>query len=319
MEYQDYYGILGVEKDASQADIQRAYRKLARQYHPDINKDPQAETKFKQIGEAYEVLKDPEKRAKYDQFGSAWKTARQTGAPPPGWEEFHFDFGGPGAGGGRGFDFGAGPSGFSSFFEMLFGGGRPGGWSTRGQQQTVPRRGADYESRLRLSLEDLARGGKRQVTLGDPETGRSQMIEITVPKGIGPGQKMRLAGKGGPGANGGPRGDLLLEIELEPHPHFRVDGRDLLTTVDVPAWLAALGGEAEVPTLGGSSKIKLPGGSSSGRKIRLRGKGLPKTDGTRGDLYAEVRIVVPESLGEDEKRLFEKMRELAESQEPQPA
>jgi curved DNA-binding protein len=313
VEYRDYYGTLGVDKNAGQADIQKAYRKLARKYHPDINKDPAAEARFKQIGEAYEVLKDPEKRAKYDQYGSAWKNAQRTGAPPPGWEGVEFDFGGPGGAGG--FDFGGtGPSGFSSFFEMLFGGGGPfagaGGFpggSGRGQQ-AAPRRGGDQESQIAITLEELAQGGKRQLTLSDPSNGRSETLEVTIPKGLRPGQKIRLAGKGGRGAMGGSPGDLLLQVNLEPHPHFRIEGDDLVGPVEVSPSIAALGGEANVRTLDGPTKIKLPPGSSSGRRIRLRGKGLPRSGGERGDQFAEVKIVVPRTLTEEQKRLFEQLQ-----------
>jgi curved DNA-binding protein len=313
VEYRDYYGTLGVEKNASQADIQRAYRKLARKYHPDINKDPAAEARFKQIGEAYEVLKDPEKRAKYEQYGSAWKNAQRTGSPPPGWEGVQFDFGGPGGGSG-GFDFGGtGPSGFSSFFEMLFGGGGPfaggGGFpGGSGRAQQAPRRGGDQEAQIAITLEELAQGGKRQITLTDPSNGRSETLEVTIPKGLRPGQRIRLAGKGGRGALGGSAGDLLLQINLEPHSHFRIEGDDLVGPVEVSPSTAALGGEASVRTLDGPTKIKLPPGSSSGRRIRLRGKGLPRSGGERGDQYAEVKIVVPRTLSEEQRRLFEQLQ-----------
>ena len=313
VEFRDYYGTLGVDKSASQADIQRAYRKLARKYHPDINKESGAEARFKQIGEAYEVLKDPEKRAKYDQYGSAWKNAQRTGAPPPGWEGVQFDFGGPGQGG---FDFGgAGPSGFSSFFEMLFGGGGPfagaagGGFpGGGGRAQQAPRRGGDQEAQIAVSLEELSQGGKRQITLTDPSNGRSETLEVTIPKGLRPGQKIRLAGKGGRGVMGGTAGDLLLQINLEPHSHFKVEGDDLVGPVEVSPSIAALGGEASVRTLDGSTKIKLPPGSSSGRRIRLRGKGLPRAGGERGDQFAEVRIVVPRELTDEQRRLFEELQ-----------
>ena len=311
VEYRDYYGTLGVDKNASQSDIQRAYRKLARKYHPDINKEASAEAKFKQIGEAYEVLKDPEKRAKYDQFGSAWKNAERTGAPPPGWEGVQFDFGGPGGGSG-GFDFGGtGPSGFSSFFEMLFGGGGPfagGGFGGTRPQQPTQRRGGDQESQIAVSLEELTQGGKRQITLTDPGNGRSETLEVTIPKGLRPGQKIRLAGKGGRGLMGGAAGDLLLQINLEPHSHFKVEGDDLVVPVEVSPSTAALGGEASVRTLDGSTRIKLPPGSSSGRRIRLRGKGLPRAGGERGDQFAEVKIVVPRELSEEQRRLFEELQ-----------
>jgi curved DNA-binding protein len=314
VEYRDYYGTLGVDKNASQAEIQRAYRKLARKYHPDINKEASAEAQFKQIGEAYEVLKDPEKRAKYDQFGSAWKNAERTGAPPPGWEGVQFDFGGPGGGAG-GFDFGGtGPSGFSSFFEMLFGSGGPfagggafAGAGASGRGQPAPRRGGDQESQLPITLEELSSGGKRQVTLQDPSTGRTETLEVTIPKGLRPGQKIRLAGKGGRGAFGGPAGDLLLQIELEPHPYFRVEGDDLVAPVEVSPSTAALGGDVSVRTLDGSTRIKLPAGSSSGRRIRLRGRGLPRAAGERGDQYAEVKIVVPHTLNDEQRRLFNEL------------
>ena len=309
MAYHNYYEILGVDKGASEADIQRAYRKLARQYHPDINKDASAESKFKQIGEAYEVLKNADKRAKYDQFGSAWKTAQQTGAPPPGWEGFDFA---PG----EGFDFGAGPSGFSSFFEMLFGGGGAKTWSPH--QQSTPRRGADLESTIKVTLEELTAGGKRQITLQHRETGQHQRLEISLPAGARPGQRIRLSGKGSPGSMGAAPGDLLLKIELVPHPHFRVEGTNLLTTIDIPPWLAALGGEARVRTLEGDATIKLPGGSSSGRKIRLRGRGLGRAKDERGDLYGEVRIVVPESPTESERELYQGLASLSDEEEVSP-
>jgi curved DNA-binding protein len=313
VEYRDYYGTLGVDKGASQADIQRAYRKLARKYHPDINKESGAEARFKQIGEAYEVLKDPDKRAKYDQYGSAWKNAQHTGAPPPGWEGVQFDFGGPGQGG---FDFsGTGPSGFSSFFEMLFGGGGPfagaagGGFPGGGARaQQAPRRGGDQESQIAVSLEELAQGGKRQITLTDPSNGRSETLEVTIPKGLRPGQKIRLAGKGGRGMMGGTAGDLLLQINLEPHSHFKVEGDDLVAPVEVSPSIAALGGETSVRTLDGSTRIKLPPGSSSGRRIRLRGKGLPRAGGERGDQFVEVKIVVPRELTDEQRRLFEELQ-----------
>ena len=305
MEYHDYYGTLGVDKKASQADIQRAYRKLARQYHPDINRDAGAEARFKEIGEAYEVLKDPDKRSKYDRFGKAWKTQQATGAPPPGWEDVRFDFGtGPG-----GFDFGDGPSGFSSFFDMLFGGGGAGagggGWAPR--QQAAPRRGADHRSTIVVGLEDIVRGATRKLSLTDPETHQTQTLEIKVPRGVRPGQKIRLAGKGGHGTQGGSPGDLLLEVELRPHPSFKVDGDDLVTPIPVSPSVAALGGEVSVPTLDGPKAVKLPAGSSSGRRIRLKNQGLPTQNNRRGDLYGEVKIVVPSELDDEQRSLFERL------------
>jgi curved DNA-binding protein len=302
LDYQDYYGTLGVDKKATANEIQRAYRKLARTYHPDINKDPAAELKFKQIGEAYEVLKDPEKRSKYDRYGSAWKSAQATGSPPPGWENFNFGSGGsPG-----GFDFGQGASGFSSFFDMLFGGG--GGqpnWSS--QASMGPRKGANLESRLSIQLEDSAQGAKRRLTLSDPQSGERQEVDVSIPRGIRSGQKIRLPGKGAPGLNGGPAGDLLLQVSIEPHSHFRVEGANLLSYLDVPPWIGALGGTASVRTLNGSATVKLPPGSSSGRRIRLKDKGLPKAGGGNGDLLAEVRIVIPKHLSKRQTELFKEL------------
>ena len=306
MQYQDYYSVLGVGKDATPTEIQRSYRKLARTYHPDINKDPDAEARFKEIGEAYEVLKDSEKRTKYDRYGKAWNSAQSTGAAPPGWDGFRFDFG---SGGGGGFDFERGPSGFSSFFDMLFGNRSDArGW---GPSQAGPRRGADHESLLAVRLEETAHGGRRKISITDPRTGGQQTLEVKIPQGVRDGRKIRLAGKGAPGINGGPAGDLLLRIEIEPHSHFRIDGADLHSYLEVSPSIAALGGHAEVRTLDDPATVKLPPGSSSGRKIRLRGKGLPlrpsRGPSGRGDLYAEVRIVVPQELSEEEKTLFEQL------------
>jgi curved DNA-binding protein len=310
LDYKDYYAILGVKKDASQEDIQKAYRKLARKYHPDVNKAPEADVKFKEIGEAYEALKDPEKRQKYDQFGSAWKRAQQTGSPPPGWEGIHFDFGDLG---GQGFDFGGG-EGFSSFFEMLFGGagGRRGrgagaGFEGFGGGFGGQRGGGDTEATIHLTLEEALRGGKREITLSDPNTGQRKTLSVKIPEGVRAGQRIRLGGQGQPGAGGGPAGDLYLRIEIEPDPRFRVEGSDLHTSVPVAPWEAALGGDAEVQTLDGPVRVKIPPGSSTGRKIRLRGRGLPKADGEKGDLLAEIRIVVPEKLSERERELFEQL------------
>jgi len=321
LDYKDYYATLNVKKDATQEEIQKAYRKLARKLHPDVNKDPQSEVKFKEIGEAYEVLKDPDKRKKYDQFGVDWKRAQQTGAPPPGWEGVHFDFGG--GQGFEGFDFGGmggGEGGFSSFFEMLFGGGAPGrrgarrgGFGASGFGGAFGGgAGGDSEAQISLTLEEAARGGTREITLADPSTGQRRTLSVRIPEGIRPGQKIRLAGQGQPGLDGGQAGDLLLKVEILPDPRFRIEGSDIHTTVPVTPWEAALGGEAEVETPTGRLRVKIPAGSSSGRKIRLRGKGLAKAGGAkgdRGDLLAEIRVVVPETLTDRERELFEELAE----------
>lgn len=326
MDFKDYYATLGVKKDASQEEIQKAYRKLARKYHPDVNKEPGAEAKFKEIGEAYEVLKDADKRKKYDQFGSAWKARQGGGGPPPGWENIRWDVGGPGGGGG--FDFGdmggmggfGGAEGFSSFFEMLFGrgaggpgrgagfggrAGRPGGGGPFTAQ------GSDAEAQLALSLEEAANGVAREITLTDG-TGERKTLSVKIPAGVKPGQRIRLSGQGGPGLGGGAAGDLYLKVEIEPHPRFRLDGTDLHTTLAVSPWEAALGSEAEVPTLNGGVRVRIPPASSSGRKIRLRGKGFPAGGGERGDLYAEIRIVLPEELSGRERELFQQLAAASE-------
>jgi curved DNA-binding protein len=314
LEYKDYYATLGVKKEATQEEVQKAYKKLARKYHPDVNKDASAEAKFKDIGEAYEVLKDPEKRKKYDQYGSAWNSARQTGAPPPGWEGVRFDFGG-GPGGG----FEEGPEGFSSFFDMLFGGSRGGRRSGfggggfggfgagMGGAGGMRRDGADNEATLPLTLEEAAHGGTREISFADPESGERKTLSVKIPAGVRSGQRIRLAGQGSRG-RGGSVGDLLLRIELEPHPRFKVEGTDLHTMLDVAPWEAALGGEATIETLNGDVRVKIPAGSSCGRRIRLRGKGLAHGS-EHGDLIAEIRIVVPSELSPRERELFEELRE----------
>lgn len=316
MDYKDYYATLGVDKKASKDEIQKAYRKLARKYHPDVNRDEGAEDKFKGITEAYEVLKDDEKRRTYDQFGSSWN---QRGGPPPGWQEINFDFGGGGGG----------ASGFSSFFDALFGGagrggrgggspfgggGNPfGGQGFSGQGfsgQGFPGggRGLDQEFTLALTLEEAARGGQRELSLHDPSSGERKSFTVSLPAGVTDGQKVRLRGKGASGP-GGQTGDLYLKIQLRPHKRFRLEGRDIHAELPVTPWHAALGGEASVKTLNGNLKINIPAGSSSGRKIRLRGKGFPNPKGHDGDLFAEIKVMVPETLSDEERELFEKLQE----------
>jgi curved DNA-binding protein len=314
MEFKDYYATLGVGKNATQEEIQRAYRKLARKYHPDVNKAAGAEEKFKEIGEAYEVLKDPEKRTKYDRYGAAWRAAQQSGGtPPPGYEDIWVDLGrSP-----EGFGF----SGFSDFFEQLFGTGRqrtagarsrdagPSGW-----QREWSARGEDQEARLTLSLEEVAQGGQREISLTDPMTRQAKTYVVNIPKGIRAGQRIRLSGQGSKGASGAPAGDLYLYVEILPHPTFRLDGNDLHTVLVAAPWEAALGSEVTLPTLGGAVHVKIPPGSSSGRKIRLRGKGFPDPKGGHGDLYAEIRIVVPEHLSSQERKLFEELARVSSFQ-----
>jgi curved DNA-binding protein len=306
--FRDYYEVLGVSRDASTEDIRRAYRKLAREFHPDVNKDPGAEDRFKEISEAYEVLRDPEKRERYDRLGANWR-AGQDVSDSPGFEGFRPGPGGFGGGGTGGFgdprvEFG--DAGFSDFFEGLFGNrtrtrtGGPGGFDG------FSTRGADQEATLELSLEEAARGGRRRISLG---AGRD--YEVNIPAGVVDGQRIRLAGEGGRGAGGGQSGDLFLRVRLKPHPRFRVEGRDLHVDVRVAPWEAALGASVEVPTLTGSTQVKIPAGSSSGRKLRLKGKGLPSPRGKPGDLYAIVKIVVPKKLAQPERELFEQLAEVS--------
>ena len=299
--YRDYYEILGVPRDASAEDIRRAYRKLARQYHPDLNKDEGAAERFKEVSEAYEVLRDADKRERYDRLGANWKH----GDDVPGAGGFD-----PRAGGFGGFDPGGfggdvrvefGDGDFSDFFESLFGqrgprgarGAGPNGFATRG---------ADQEAVVELSLEEAAAGGQRKISLAD---GRE--YTVTVPTGVRDGQRIRLAGEGQAGAGAGPSGDLFLRVAIKPDPRFRVDGHDLYTDVAVAPWEAALGGSVEVPTLSGSAQVRVPAGSSTGRKLRLRGQGLPDGRGGHGDLYATVRIEVPKRLSDRERELFEQL------------
>ncbi|HEX4494619.1 MAG TPA: DnaJ C-terminal domain-containing protein [Thermoanaerobaculia bacterium] len=313
MDYKDYYASLGVKKDAPQEEIQKAYRKMARKYHPDVNKDPQAEVKFKEIGEAYEVLKDADKRKKYDQFGSNWN---RTGGPPPGYEGF---------GGGGGFDFrdfqGGGGAGFSDFFEMLFGANGPGGRRRGGAPGFggagfggVPQAGGDSEATITLGIEEAVRGGSREIAISDPNTGQRKTLTIRIPAGVRPGQKIRLAGQGAEGMGGGPAGDLLLKVEIAPDPRFRIEGSDILTYVAITPPEAVLGGEADVETPGGTVRVRIPARSSSGRKIRLRERGLAQSGGGKGDLLAEIRIVIPETLSAREIELYKELA--AEAAEP---
>ncbi len=308
MEYKDYYKVLGVRRDASADEIQKAYRKLARKHHPDVATEAGAEARFKEVAEAYEVLKDPEKRAKYDRFGAAWKNVQQGAPPPPGFEGIPFDFG-PGGGGFR-FDLGGG-EGFSSFFEMLFGRGAGGGASERPGWQTGrggwARPGANQEVEITLSLAEAARGGVRELQLHDPQTGQGRALRVNLPPGVRPGQRVRLAGQGEAGHAGGPAGDLLLRVHVAPDSRFRLEGRDLHGQLAVTPWEAALGGQAEVETLDGRVTVRIPPGSSTGRRIRLRGRGFPRPGGEAGDLYVEIRVAVPDQLTDAERELFERL------------
>jgi curved DNA-binding protein len=320
VKFRDYYEVLGVDRTAKQEEIQRAYRKLARKFHPDVNKAPDAEDKFKEINEAYEVLKDPEKREKYDQLGAHWKDG-QDFRPPPGWET-HFDFG-RGAGPGQTEFHWGGTGGFSDFFEALFGGARGRGGPFGGMRGGGPgagwsQAGADQEATIRISLEDAFQGATKTITLQSQSVTpdgqlsvQSKNYEVKIPKGILNGQKIRLAGQGGEGIGGGPRGDLFLKVEIGPHPLYEVDGRDLILKLPLTPWEAVLGAEVEVSTLSGPVSLKIPPGTQSGQKMRLKGKGMPHPKGSPGDLYVVIHIVVPKKPGDRERELFEELRKVS--------
>ncbi len=319
VQFRDYYEVLGVPRTATQEEIQRSYRKLARKYHPDVNKAKDAEDKFKEINEAYEVLKDPDKRGKYDQLGANWK-AGQEFRPPPGWD-VQFDFG-PGRGGQSEFQWG-GSGGFSDFFEALFGGQgfrnayRTGG-GRPGQGQVWAQAGADQEATLRISLEKAFRGATESITLQmqsvtpDGQVSlQEKNYEVKIPAGILTGQKIRLAGQGGPGTGGGPRGDLYLRVEIDPHPVYRLNGRDLTVDLPISPWEAVLGAEVGLMTPAGEVTLKVPPGTQSGQRLRLRAKGMPNPKGASGDLYALINIVVPREPSERERELFQKLQEVS--------
>jgi len=288
MKYKDYYKILGVERSAGEDEIKKAYRKLARKYHPDVSKEANAKEKFQDVSEAYETLRDKEKRAAYDSLGSGFRQG-QDFRPPPDW----FDrFGG----GGRAEDLHGVDLG--ELFESMGLFGRAGRRSRRSFA------GEDYEIPVRLSLEEAASGTERTVQL---DSGAS--FTARIPRGATDGQRLRLRGKGGAGVNGGPAGDLYLTIALAPHPLFRPSGHDLDIEVPLAPWEAALGAEVQIPTLEGRVTMKVPAGSKAGQKLRLSGKGLPKPGGGAGDLYALLSIAVPATLTEAEKKLYEQLRE----------
>lgn len=315
MKYQDYYEVLGVERGASQAEIQKAYRKLARKYHPDINKEKGAAEKFKSIGEAYEVLKDPDKRKKYDALGRNWK-AGQDFRPPPGYEQF-FDFSGA-----RGAQYQQASSqqfrGFSDFFEAIFGGGGFGAQGfdfQSGQREPQEWPGQTQEAQITISLEDAVIGASKTITIGSGDglgmgsAREPRTLQVKVPKGVTEGSTIRLAGQGGKGMGGGKPGDLLLKINIAPHPRFKVEGHNLVTHVQVSPWQAVLGGKVDVPVIGGEVKLSIPPGSQPGRRLRLKGKGIPRRAGESGDLFAEIQVVIPTEISEGERELWEKLAE----------
>lgn len=349
VDFEDYYEVLGVDRDASQDEIQKAYRKKARKYHPDVSKEPDAEEMFKKVNEAHEVLKDPETRKKYDQLGQNWKSG-QGFEPPPGWGDgwenvrvnmggggFEDIFGGAGGGGG---------GGFSDFFNMFFGGGGPagaggrggragGGRRARGQRQQpgagpgfggfgggrsgqgFARKGRSHEAEVTVSLEDVMHGAEKHIAMPVREqtadgrvVERQKTYKVKIPAGTTDGTVIRLAGQGEPGVGGGKPGDLLLKVRLAPHSDYDVDGHNLTTKLYLAPWEAALGTKATLQTPDGDVTVTVPEGSQSGNKLRLRGRGLPKKGADgRGNLYVELLIRVPDELSERERELFEQLRE----------
>ncbi|MDH4049711.1 MAG: DnaJ domain-containing protein [Gammaproteobacteria bacterium] len=302
MEFQDYYKTLGISRSATADEIKRAYRRLARKYHPDVSKEPDAEAKFKAMKEAYEVLKDPEKRAAYDQFGANWR-AGQEFEPPPQWQR---DF----ASGGGAFE---GGEGFSDFFESLFGGqrGPRGGAGHRQHEFRVD--GGDINARIVISLEDAFHGATRQISLDVPErdaqgrvSSKRRTLNVRIPKGIVAGQRIRLENQGNPGAGSGSRaGDLYLAVEFERHPFYEARGKDIHITLPVAPWEAALGRTVKAPTLAGPVDLKIPGDASSGKRLRLRGRGLPGQP--PGDQYVGLAITLPPETTAKARALYEQL------------
>jgi curved DNA-binding protein len=318
MEYRDYYQMLGVSRTAAADEIKKAYRRLARKFHPDVSKESNAESKFKEVQEAYEVLKDPEKRAAYDQLGSDWKSGQQF-RPPPEWANgFEFRGAGPKAGGGQPhFEEGAD---FSDFFSSLFGGGSPfsgGAAGGPGARSGRARAGRDHHARIEIDLDEAYHGATRTLDLKRPELNqdgalevRAHTVRVTIPAGVTDGQQIRLAGQGESGPGGGRAGDLYLEVHLRPHRLFQVEGRDVTLTLPIAPWEAALGASVPVPTLAGNVDMRIPAGAQSGQKLRLRGRGLPGT--SQGDQYVQLKVVVPPAQSPEARALYEQMqRELA--------
>ena len=301
MDYKDYYKTLNVDRKATQDEIKRAYRKLARKYHPDVSKEANAELKFKELGEAYEVLKDPEKRVAYDQLGSNWNS-QQGFKPPPDWGS-GFEFQGAPRGGGS-------QQGFSDFFESLF--GQAGGMGGGGRGFHM--QGEDHHAKILVDLEDSYRGATRSISLQMPDVtpdghvvSRSRTLKVNIPKGIRQGQQIRLSGQGAKGQGSGKAGDLYLEIEFNPHRYYRVEGADVYLELPVAPWEAALGASVKVPTPSGAIDLKIPANSKAGKKLRLKGRGIPAK--SPGDLYLVLQIALPPAEDEKSREFYKRMQE----------
>ena len=338
VQYKDYYQSLGVPRTASDAEIKKAFRKLAREYHPDVAKNKkQAEEKFKEINEAYEVLSDQTKRRKYDELGANWQSGAEF-RPPPGWESFGRGRGAPGRGaGGAGDEFHFGGTGFSDFFEQMFGsaGNRGGAGSGRrgafAEEDPGTGRGQDIEGDIMVTLEEAMQGSVRSVSVrhgapcsqcggagqrnrrpcpacgGTGQVSRTETYQVKIPAGVTEGQRLRIAGRGEAGVGGGAAGDLFLRVRLARHPDFEVADHNLIYEADVAPWEAVLGTNISVPTLGGHVSIKVPPGTQNGQKLRVRGRGLPRSGGENGDLIVETRIEVPKRITDSERKLWEQL------------
>lgn len=308
MEYKDYYKILGVDRKASEDDIKKSYRRLARKYHPDVSKEANAEEKFKELQEAYEVLKDAEKRSAYDQLGSNWKQGQEF-RPPPGWERAQFYSAN---------DFSESDmSGFSDFFANIFGRARSqGGHYTNEEFHTFKQRGSDQHAKIQITLEEAFHGVTKMLHLQVPQMDASgnvqavsRTIKVNIPAGALTGQQLRLAQQGNPGIGGGPAGDLYLEIDIQPHGLFSLQGADVYLPLPVTPWEAALGAEIKVPTLGGTVGLKLAPGAKAGQKLRLKGRGMQGKQ-TAGDQYAIIQIETPPANTNEQKQIYQKMAEI---------
>ena len=305
MEYKDYYKVLGVEKTATQDEIKSAYRKLARKFHPDLNKEEGAEDKFKELGEANDVLMDPEKRAAYDQLGCGYQPG-QNFNPPPDWNA-GFEYSGGYSGTGRANDGAA----YSDFFEQIFGQAEQ---AQRAQRAQFHAKGQDHHARILIDLEDAFKGAKRAISLKVPKVTddghvvtEQRTLNVNIPKGVRAGQHIRLKGQGTPGQGKGEAGDLYLEIEFKPHPYYRSEGQDLYLDLPVAPWEAALGGKVKAPTPKGAVDVTIPANSSGGKNMRLKGRGMPGK--TPGDLYIVLQIALPPATSDEAKELYEKMAE----------